>query len=328
MSIKRCLQKSHWIDEYLTIKMKDENGGKTMYKQIYVGVDGSESSDEALKKASYFSRQFNVSLSIVNVVDTRNFTLSGTDTTKIWEMLEDDAKNLLESSKNEAENLGVKDVRTELLIGNPRSEIPNKLDEKHTADLLILGGSGRNAVSRFLVGSVTDAAVHRTKTDVLTVKNESSTPEYEHILVAVDGSTQAEMALNQAIKLAETYNSALTIAHVIEFHPNSQTYELVAMQRKMIQEGDLDIQDEAKEEREMLEKYQALATEKGVQDVRTILHYGNPRKEIPRTLVEQNEIDLLVTAATGRGAVERFFVGSVAYASIHHAPCDILTVKN
>ncbi|QQK76705.1 universal stress protein [Salicibibacter cibarius] len=35
----------------------------------------------------------------------------------------------------------------------------------------------------------------------------------------------------------------------------------------------------------------------------------------------------MITAATGRGAAQRGFTGSVISTSVHHAPCDVLTVN-
>ncbi|AXF56929.1 universal stress protein [Salicibibacter kimchii] len=208
-----------------------------------------------------------------------------------------------------------------LISGNPRVEIPQKLVDDYNVDVLVVGGSGLNAVERMIVGSVTEASVRRASSDVLTVKDETDAKLYRNILVAVDGSDQAEHALAKAIEMAKTYEATLKIAHVVEVQGGIYTYDVLVMQR--LKESDKDI-----EQKELLEKYKRQAAEQGVKDVETILHYGNPRLEIPRTLTDQNDIDLLVTAATGRGAVQRFFTGSVAHASIHHAPSDILTVRN
>ncbi|QQK74685.1 universal stress protein [Salicibibacter cibarius] len=291
-----------------------------MYKQILVVVDGSEQSDQALKKASRIAEQHDAGLVIGHVIDTRSFPRASPYGDNLWNEIKKDADELVENSKNQAEAFGVKDIRTVVQSGNPRVEIPKRLVDDYGADLLVVGGSGLNTAERLLVGSVTEACVRRSASDVLTVKDEADATLYRNILVAVDGSEQAEQALAKAIDVAKAQGATLKIAHVVEVHAGPYAYDALDMQK---QESDKDT-----EQREMLEKYKRQAEDEGVKDVETILYYGNPRTEIPHTLPTENDIDLLVTAATGRGALQRLFTGSVAHVSVHHAPSDILTVRN
>ncbi|QQK78774.1 universal stress protein [Salicibibacter cibi] len=291
-----------------------------MYKQILAVVDGSEQSNQALKKASRTAERHGAGLVIGHVLDTRSFSRASPYGDSLWNEIQKSADELLENSKKQAETFGVKNVQTVVSSGNPRVEIPERFVDEYGVDLLVVGGSGLNTVERILVGSVTEACVRRSSSDVLTVKDESEENSYRNILVAVDGSEQSEQALEKAINVAKTHGATLKIAHVVEVQGGPYTYDFLVMQR--IEESDKDT-----EQKEMLEKYKQKAEEQGVEDVETILHYGNPRLEVPNTLTVQNDIDLLVTAATGRGALKRFFTGSVAHASIHHTPADILTVR-
>ncbi|QQK74681.1 universal stress protein [Salicibibacter cibarius] len=292
-----------------------------MYKQILAVVDGSEQSNRALKQASQTAVQHSAGLVIAHVIDTRSFPRTSPYGDTLWDEIKKNANELVENSKMQAEALGVKDIRTVVQSGNPRIEIPERFVVDYDADLLVVGGSGLNTVERMLVGSVTEACVRRASSDVLTVKTETDAAVYRNILVAVDGSEQSEHALVKAIDVAKTHEATLKIAHVVEVQGGPYTYDVLVMER--LNESDKDI-----EQKEMLEKYKQKAEDQGVKDVETILHYGNPRLEVPQTLTVQNDIDLLVTAATGRGALKRLFTGSVAHASIHHTPSDVLTVRN
>ncbi|QQK78778.1 universal stress protein [Salicibibacter cibi] len=296
-----------------------------MYKQILVVVDGSEQSDQALEKASRTAERYGAGLVIGHVIDTRSFPKLSLYGDNLWDEIKKSADELVENSKKQAEALGIKDIQTIVKSGNPRVEIPKTLVDEYDADLLVAGGSGLNTTERILVGSVTEASVRRSASDVLTVKGEADATLYRNILVAVDGSEQSEQALAKAIDVAKIAEATLKIAHVVEVQGGPYTYGALEMQKH---ESDGEAPDKDTEQQEMLGKYKRKAEDEGVKDVETILYYGNPRTEIPRTLTVENDIDLLVTAATGRGAMKRLFTGSVAHASVHHAPSDILTVRN
>ena len=53
---------------------------------------------------------------------------------------------------------------------------------------------------------------------------------------------------------------------------------------------------------------------------------GNPADEI-RKVAETHEADLIVTGATGLGAIGRFFLGSVSTRVVQHATCSVLVVR-
>lgn len=295
-----------------------------MYKKILVVVDGSEQSDQALQKAIHTADRYGAVLLIGHVIDTRSFPRASPYGDNLWNEIKEGADELLEKSKKQAESFGLKEVRTVIESGNPRVVIPRKLIDEHSVDLLVIGGSGLNTVERMLVGSVTEASVRRSPCDVLTVKIEADETLYNNLMVAVDGSEQAENALAKAIEAAKVHKSSLKIINVVEVHAGPYTHSMFSAHQQGKDEEDT---DKDVEQKQMLEKYKQQAEDQGVQDVETILYYGNPRMIIPRTLSDDHDIDLLVTAATGRGAVERFFTGSVASASVHHAPSDVLTVK-
>ena len=100
--------------------------GMDMYKQIFVAVDGSEPSTKALKKAGHLAIQYDVPLVIINVIDTRSVSWSNIDVSHLWEEMKKEAEQLLEKCKKDAKTIGVIDVKTKLLYGNPRVELPKK----------------------------------------------------------------------------------------------------------------------------------------------------------------------------------------------------------
>ncbi|QQK74680.1 universal stress protein [Salicibibacter cibarius] len=290
-----------------------------MYKHILVTVDGSKSSDQALTKAVDLAKHYNSALLISHVIDVRSFpTMAGPHHGDLWSQYNKTAEDLLEKSKKEAETAGLKQVQTILRNGNPRFEVPDKMTKEYDIDLLIVGESGRNAAERMIIGSVTEACMRRSPCDVLTVKNETNATLYRSILVAVDGSEQAEHALATAVEMANIHQAKLTIAHVSEWGTFSK--DIAFYQHSYVAEAQ-------KESENMLKKYKQQAESQGLKDVQTILRSGNPRLEVPRVLTVENNCDLLITAETGQHAVSRFFTGSVAESAVRRSPCDVITVR-
>jgi nucleotide-binding universal stress UspA family protein len=58
-----------------------------------------------------------------------------------------------------------------------------------------------------------------------------------------------------------------------------------------------------------------------------VLRIGNPAREIVEYARAQ-AIDLIVVGATGRGALDRMFMGSVADKVLRHAPCPVLAIRH
>jgi nucleotide-binding universal stress UspA family protein len=142
--------------------------------------------------------------------------------------------------------------------------------------------------------------------------------EYKNILVAIDGSKEADWAFKKAVNIAKNNNAKLLLVHVFD-ERKFTTYEYY----------DKTLTD--REERfafEMLENYKTDAVNAGVSDVEYLVEYGSPKVMIPKDIANQNNIDLIICGASGLNAVERFFLGSVSANIARYASCDVLIVRN
>lgn len=141
--------------------------------------------------------------------------------------------------------------------------------------------------------------------------------KYDHILIAIDGSAEAEWALKKGIEIAKRNNAKLLLAHVID----TRSFLL-------IDSYDPDIAERAnKLAVDMLEKYQTQALESGVSQVQYEIEYGSPKVKIPKEMAKKHNIDLIICGATGMNAVERFLIGSVSEHISRYARCDVLIVR-
>ena len=136
--------------------------------------------------------------------------------------------------------------------------------------------------------------------------------QYKGILVAVDGSKEAEYAFHKAIDIAKrNEGSKLTIANVF----NTSSYERTADDRAQ------------KASEELVSRYQLEAEAAGIENVNSVIEYGSPKTLITREIATAVEADLILCGATGLNAVERFITGSVTGAIVRSAKCDVLVTR-
>jgi nucleotide-binding universal stress UspA family protein len=89
----------------------------------------------------------------------------------VWKALREQAKDLVLKA---AEKLrGAKfNVSTELVEGNPKSQIIEMANEWH-ADMIVLGSHGWTGLNRFLMGSVSEGVVRHAHCSVEIVRTAS-----------------------------------------------------------------------------------------------------------------------------------------------------------
>jgi nucleotide-binding universal stress UspA family protein len=138
---------------------------------------------------------------------------------------------------------------------------------------------------------------------------------YKSILVAVDGSKEAEYAFQKSIDVAKrNKNSILTIVNVI----NSRSFE--AYDRSVVERAQ-------RSSEELLNSYKAQAEGAGIENVTVIIEFGSPKVNITGDIAKVVKADLIMCGATGLNAVERFLTGSVSEAIVRSAKCDVLVIR-
>lgn len=140
---------------------------------------------------------------------------------------------------------------------------------------------------------------------------------YSKIMVAVDGSKQAEKAFLEALDLTKDNEAELIIVSII--NKVELTHSAYAFSKIYAEE-------KQKIEVEMLKKIHD-AKEYGLTEIHAIIETGDPRHLIGTVLPTQENIELIVMGATGKGAIQQALVGSTASFVVAHASCSVLVVK-
>ena len=141
------------------------------------------------------------------------------------------------------------------------------------------------------------------------------------ILLAADGSEEAQLAALRAVDIAENTDSELHVVHVgviptfLESYPGTLGYE-----RKLYEQ----IEEES---RELLRKESWRVKVAGGTVAGAHLRMGVVDLEIV-TLAKELGVDLIVMGCRGHRGIRRAIEGSISDAVIRRAPCPVLVVRS
>jgi len=140
---------------------------------------------------------------------------------------------------------------------------------------------------------------------------------YQHILLAVDFSSQTEIIVNRAYDMAQQNTAKLSIVHVLDNIPMPDTSygTIIALE---------DETDNALLEQEKA-KLNQIGERLNIPENQRWLIWGVPTQEIAE-LAEKEQIDLIVVGSHGRHGLA-LLLGSTENGVLHHAPCDVLAVR-
>ena len=126
------------------------------YKNILVGIDGSEQALAAFKKAVEVARRNNGKVYVANVIDQQFYNFMGyapIDQNLVDQQTET-AKEMIEECKEYGKSVDYTNIEGIIAYGSVRESMAVKLPKKYEIDLIMVGQSGLNAVERFMTGSV------------------------------------------------------------------------------------------------------------------------------------------------------------------------------
>ena len=144
----------------------------------------------------------------------------------------------------------------------------------------------------------------------------------KNVLVATDFSAASETALTYGRALARSFNAKLHVLNVVDdlsrfLYPEGTgllPYAQMQTEIRRAAEEQLEALVDASDRREL--------------QAETILKTGSSAANEIIEYAKQTSIDLIIVGATGRGAVDRMLMGSVADKVVRHAPCPVLAVRH
>jgi nucleotide-binding universal stress UspA family protein len=146
--------------------------------KMLIAMDGSEFSQAALN--SVISRPWNAGteVKVLNVVEPpavligHEMAAYDPEFETVWKALREQAKDLVEKAAQKLRGAGFQ-VSTELVEGEPKSLIIDVANEWQ-ADMIVVGSHGWSGLSRFLMGSVSEAVVRHAHCSVEIIRKQTA----------------------------------------------------------------------------------------------------------------------------------------------------------
>lgn len=311
-------------------------GGPAAPRGIVVGVDGSDHSKCALVWAAREAERRRRPLHIVTAYSVPIFAASGLDggyATVDDSVIREGAEAILAQAVNKVSGYLI-DVDASVENGDASGVL---LEMSETAELLVFGTRGRGGFVGRLLGSVSSALPAHAKCPTVTVPLICSdrlgeTTDDKHVLaerakaghlpvenvvvVGVDGSEQARVAVLEAAEQAERLSASLRVVCAVPQYSGSLAWVPAPMDREAL-----------------------------FADIRTQLDAGTawirshfPHLTVESQLVDGSPVDILVEASRhvelvvvgtrGRGGFTGMLLGSTSDGILHHAKGPVMVVPD
>jgi nucleotide-binding universal stress UspA family protein len=215
------------------------------------------------------------------------------------------------------------DVSADSACGSPAWELVFKADQ-WKPDLIIVGSHGRTALSRLVLGSVSQRVLTEARGSVRIARGrieEPGTPV--RIIIGVDGSPGSEAAVRAVSVRTWPPNSEVRLIIVDDPLVPEIVGDIIPPLAATIEESNA--VDRAWAEK-MLAHSAALLSGSEIK-VTTEVWQGDPKKELPRAAEEWGADCIFVGSAGFSNRLERFVLGSISAAVAARAHCSVEVVR-
>ncbi|HIP58561.1 MAG TPA: universal stress protein [Archaeoglobus profundus] len=245
-----------------------------MLRRILFTTDFSEYNLKMLEYLPEFKKLGTEEIVIVRVINLNRIigAAGGINLDEYIEVHQREANEKMKEIAEKIENMGLKPIPIlPCPAGDPVSEILKSAKE-YNVDLILTGARGRS-IKKILLGSVSEGVVKNTDRPVMVFKYGVEKNVFKRLLYAHDFSRYAEKAIDYIKFIANKVNSDIILVHVIE-------------------------------KKEIFEKSKIEEIESKLKDfnVKTVIGYGTPHKEILRIAKEENATSIFL-GSKGIGSI-------------------------
>jgi len=285
-----------------------------MYEDILFPYDGSDGASAILEHAADIADWVDATVHVLFVADTTRDSVTVVEGRTV-DALAQQGESTVEEAADPLTARGV-DYDTDVVQGNPAPTIA-EYAERYDYDLIVMPTHGREGLSRYIIGSVTEKVIRLSSIPVLTARmqpDERLAFPYENILIPTDGSTGAVHAAEHGLSLAAAVDATVHALSVVDDASLGLDVRSVASESGGEQAATDAVDDLV-----------SGADSYGVQNTVTHIEHGDPAEEILEC-IDSNDIDAVVMGTTGRRGTDRILLGSVAEKTARSAPVPVITV--
>jgi nucleotide-binding universal stress UspA family protein len=293
------------------------------FRHIIVGYDFSDDAHVALDQAMGLARHAGARITLVHagcVPEEPEVPPSMAATARAYRqvLLErlEESRQRLDEVRHRHSGQGVE--LSQLFVDGFADTALAEAARQLGADLIVVGSHGRTGFRRLLLGSVAEQTIRAADCSVLVVRGQAR-PEYRTILVGTDFSPIADRALSRALAVAAA-GADIHLVHCwmvdeLPIERDLPPAEVVPQLRSdLAQMGS--------------ERGRALLSERVAPGAR--LRF-DAIEAVPSAgldvLAAVDHADLVVVGTHGHRGLRRLVLGSVAEATVRHAPCSVLVVR-
>ncbi len=289
------------------------------FKHLLVPVDFSEFSDKASEYALFLAEQFCARITLLHVVVIFKADVDDEEHLETYEeMLKATEKKREKKLQQHCENGKKRDVEIDSILTREISEADAILDHatKGDYDLIVMGTHGRTGIKRWMAGSVTEKVVHHSPLPVMTVHKDIRRLSLQNILIPDDFSDFSKLAVQRGRDLAEDFGARCTFLYSVTQREHEMYYNISS---KPILEANPQLENAIRKN---------LVERSGMNEDEAdyVVLEGKPYKQIVQ-YAEENDMDMIVMASRGLGAMAHLLMGSNAERVVRTATCPVLTVR-
>lgn len=306
-------------------------GDKAVFaNRILLATDGSPEARRAGRMAISLSKALGVELHVAHVGHgTSLFAASDPEVfdrqsqAKLDEYAKNEARATLDTEVSKLRAIGGEIFGSHAAVGRADAKIL-WIAEDLGAGLVVIGSRGLGPLRRALMGSVSESLVRHHPGSVLVTRGRAG-GNYRlpgRILLALDGSGEAEAATRVAVDISNATGSELHVVHTMETQPQS-LYSALGT-RKVWEEA---LDHSKREARAWVDRQAERVEAEGGKVKDAHLRFGQPDAEIVK-LGDELDAALIVVGSRGLGSMARALVGSVSDSVVRHACGPVLVVRD
>lgn len=206
--------------------------------------------------------------------------------------------------------------------GSPATVIL-KLADEWKPNLIVVGSHGRTALGRFFFGSVSHKIVTEARSTIRVSRCATSNNDVEEkILIAVDGSLNAEAAIKTVVARQFPAETKARVVIVTDPLKPSLVGNLIPKVNQWVNESN---QEEGHWARDTARQQAEVLARVGLQ-TSYVVREGDPRREVICEAEDWGATTIFV-GARGLNAIDRFLLGSVSAAIAQRAECSVEIVR-
>ena len=304
-----------------------------MFRKILVPLDGSKTAESALPYARVLAERLSAAVELLAVIDAAEMTTSvSAAQTALANSVRERASGMLDQYLRQiAKSFPRVHARCRVEEGAPAEVIIGAANaDKET--LIIMASHGRSGIHRWLLGSVTEKVLRGAGNPLLVIRaSESAAGEGQatlgSIVVPLDGSRLAELALAPALELARSLKLEIVLVRTYEM-PATAYYrgdDYPASAAAFIPSYAEVVDELSREAREYLDSKVKELRGQGLEQVQSKVPEGNAAEQVIN-LASSRKDCLIAMCTHGRSGVKRWMLGSITEKVVHYSSNPVLVI--